>query len=76
VTWSIVLTGTFLNRTVSGDETWCFVYDPQLKRQSATWKSPEWRNGDRTGQRARQCLNCLSFRLELVTWNSSQKGWL
>jgi hypothetical protein len=32
--------GTFLNQITTGDETWCFLYDPQLKRQSATWKSP------------------------------------
>jgi hypothetical protein len=31
--------GTFLNRIKTGDETWCFLYDPQLKRQSTTWKS-------------------------------------
>ena len=29
---------TFLNRNIT--ETWCFLYDPQLKRQSATWKTP------------------------------------
>jgi hypothetical protein len=23
--------GTFLNRIITGDETWCFLYDPQLK---------------------------------------------
>jgi hypothetical protein len=32
--------GTFLNRIITGDETWCFLYDLQLKRQSTTWKSP------------------------------------
>jgi hypothetical protein len=33
--------GMFLNRIVTGDETLCFyLYDPRLKRQSATWKSP------------------------------------
>ncbi|KAJ4442516.1 hypothetical protein ANN_04103 [Periplaneta americana] len=31
---------TFLNRIITGDETWCFLHDPQLKRQSATWKMP------------------------------------
>jgi hypothetical protein len=31
--------GTFLNRIITRDETWCFLYDPQLKRQSAAWKS-------------------------------------
>jgi hypothetical protein len=32
--------GTFLNHIITGDETWCFLYDPQLKQQLATWKSP------------------------------------
>jgi hypothetical protein len=32
--------GMFLNRIITGDETLCFLYNPQLKRQSATWKSP------------------------------------
>ena len=31
---------TFLNRIITGDKTWCFLYDLQLKRQSATWKMP------------------------------------
>jgi hypothetical protein len=25
--------GMFLNRIITGDETWCFLYDLQLKRQ-------------------------------------------
>ena len=25
---------------VTGDETWCFQYDPETKRQSAEWKHP------------------------------------
>jgi hypothetical protein len=32
--------GMFLNRIITGVETWCFQYNPQVKRQSATWKSP------------------------------------
>jgi hypothetical protein len=31
--------GMFLSQFITGDETWCFLYDPQLKRQSAAWKS-------------------------------------
>ena len=31
---------TFLNRIITGDETWCLLYDPQLKPQSASWKTP------------------------------------
>jgi hypothetical protein len=32
--------GKLLNRIVTKDETWCFLYDPQIKQQSATWKFP------------------------------------
>lgn len=30
----------FLYNIVTGDETWCFQYDPETKRQSAEWKHP------------------------------------
>lgn len=29
----------FLKSIVTGDETWCFQYDPETKRQTAEWKS-------------------------------------
>jgi len=25
----------FLNKIITGDETWCFAYDPETKRQSS-----------------------------------------
>jgi len=31
----------FIKTIVTGDETWCFQYDPETKRQSAEWKLPE-----------------------------------
>jgi len=27
----------FFNKTITGDETWCFAYDPETKRQSCEW---------------------------------------
>jgi hypothetical protein len=30
-----------LKRTVTGDESWCFMYDPETKSQNATWLSPK-----------------------------------
>jgi len=27
----------FWRNSISGDETWCFVYDPATKRKSAEW---------------------------------------
>lgn len=29
----------FLDSIITGDETWCFKYDPETKRQTAQWKS-------------------------------------
>jgi hypothetical protein len=44
-----------------------------IRNSSHCHQHQERRNRDRTGQEARQCLNCLSTRLELFTCNSSQK---
>jgi hypothetical protein len=30
-----------LSKIVTGDETWCFTYDPTTKRQNAEWVSPK-----------------------------------
>jgi hypothetical protein len=30
---------TFVNSIIAEDESWCFQYDPQSKRQSAEWRS-------------------------------------
>jgi len=27
----------FLNKIITGDDTWCFAYDPETKRQSSEW---------------------------------------
>lgn len=32
---------SFLNRIVTGDETWIHYYEPESKRQSMEWKHPE-----------------------------------
>ena len=29
-----------LGRVITGDESWIFEYDPEIKRQSRQWKSP------------------------------------
>lgn len=30
----------FLDSIVTGDESWCYQYDPETKRQSTEWRSP------------------------------------
>ena len=29
----------FVNKIITGDETWCFAYDPETKRKSSGWGS-------------------------------------
>lgn len=31
---------SFINRIITGDETWVFAYEPETKRQSMEWRSP------------------------------------
>jgi hypothetical protein len=64
--------GMFLNWIMTGDETWCFLYDPQQRRQLATWKSPSPRK-KKPRQDKSKGLNCFSTHLELFTWNSFQE---
>jgi len=28
---------TFLDKVITGDESWCFAYDPETKRQNSEW---------------------------------------
>ena len=31
----------FLDSIITGDESWCYKYDPETKRQFAEWKSKD-----------------------------------
>jgi hypothetical protein len=31
-------TKVFFNNIITGDETWCFAYDPKTKQQSSEWE--------------------------------------
>ena len=30
----------FLSRVITGDESWCYGYDPESKQASSQWKTP------------------------------------
>ena len=50
------------DRVITSDETWCFQYDPETKRQSTQWKtknSPQPKKHACLGRRSRPCL-CVS----------------
>jgi hypothetical protein len=32
---------TFISRIITGDDSWIYGYDPEIKQQSSQWKSPQ-----------------------------------
>ena len=47
-----------LGREITGDETWVYQYDPEMKWQSAQWKtanSPQPKNSTGPNQESKQC---------------------
>ena len=60
---------TFLNWTKTGDESWCFLYDLQLKRQSNSWKLPllpRWKKLQQDRSKDRVMLELFFDSLEIV----------
>ena len=51
----------FMNRIVTGDETWVYVWDPELKRQSAQWlqSSSKTRKGTAQAEVSEDNAQCL-----------------
>jgi len=44
---------TFLSKVITGDESWCYGYDPETKQASSQWKtptSPDRKTQDKWGQ--------------------------
>jgi len=57
---------TFLNSIVAEDETWCFRYDPTIKRQSAEWNSPASPKGKKVRLQKPKVKTVLVCFYELV----------
>ena len=38
----------FFSKVITGDESWCYGYDPETKQQSSQWKSPGFPGGGKT----------------------------
>lgn len=58
----------FLNKIITGDESWCFQYDPTTKRQSAEWvgkNSPKPIKSRATKSRVKTMLMTMSSSIIL-----------
>ncbi len=56
----------FLNKIITGDESWCFAYDPESKCQSVTWVGP-W-----TPKGKKLCFKKSRVKTILVAFFNSQ----
>jgi hypothetical protein len=55
-----------LKKAITGDEIWCFMYDLETKRQSATWSSPKKPKAQKVGmQKSRAKIMLTAFFLIL-----------
>jgi hypothetical protein len=50
------------NKIITGDETWCFAYDPETKRQSSKWV-------DETSHRPKK-QKFQKFRIKTIIFSS------
>ena len=55
----------FLTTDVTGDDSWCFGYDPESKQQSSQWKSP---NSPRPKKRGKFAARSRTFDFCNVDW--------
>jgi len=63
----------FLSWVITGDESWCYGYDPESKQASSQWKtplSPRPKKSDRLDRMSKQCWSVSSTFKELCTGNS------
>ena len=62
-----------LNRIVTGDETWCYSFDPLLKSQSAEWHTPNSPRPTKAirSRAALKLLHCVFFDFQGVLLNYS-----
>ena len=49
----------FFSKVITGDESWCYGYDPETKQQSSQWKSP----GSPRPKKARQVKSNIKTML-------------
>ena len=65
------------DRVITGDETWCFQYDPETKRQSMQWKTQNspWPNKARMSRsQVKTTLVCFFDHKVTVRYKFIAKG--
>jgi histone-lysine N-methyltransferase SETMAR len=67
----------FLDRAITGDESWCFQFDPEIKRQSMQWKtsaSPRPKKARMSRARVKTMLICFFDHKDIVHFEFLEQG--
>jgi len=65
------------DRAITGDETWCFQYDPETKRQRMQWKtpnSPQLKRACMSQSQVKDMLVCFFDNKGIVRYEFTAKG--
>jgi len=65
------------DRVITGDETWCFQYDPETKRQSMQWKtqnSPRTKKARMSRSQVKTMLVCFFDHKGIVQYEFIAQG--
>ena len=65
------------DRVITGDETWCFQYDPETKRQSMQWKtqnSPRPKKARMSRSQVKTMLVCFFDHKGIVHYEFIAQG--
>jgi hypothetical protein len=68
---------TFFDRVITGDESWCFQYDPKTKLQSMQWKtsaSPRPRKAHMSQAQVKTMLICFFYHNGIVNFEFLEQG--
>jgi len=65
------------DRIINGNETWCFQYDPETKRQSMQWKtqnSPQFKKARMSRSKVKTMLVYFFYHKGLVHYEFTAQG--
>jgi len=65
------------DRVITGDETWCFQYDPETKQQSMQWKthnSPQPKKACMSRSQVKIMLVCFFDHKGIVHYEFNAQG--
>jgi len=77
ISFDLLRNAEMFDRVITGDETWCFQYDPETKRQSMQWKtriSPRPKKARMSRSQVKTMLVCFFDHKGIVHYEVIAQG--